>query len=100
MSTSSSGAGWGGIPDTPVMDILRDFGRYFIGERFADGFAQGLLALERNWVGPLATNAGVDTTLAAVSGRWSAPRRRRCWRTGASSRPSIAPITITTIALA
>src|SRR5262249_20534094 len=56
-----SGLGWN--PDTPVIDILREFSRYFIGERFADGFAQGLLALERNWVGPLAANAGVDTTL-------------------------------------
>ena len=56
-----SGLGWN--PDTPVIDILRDFGRYFIGERFADGFAQGLMGLERNWVGPLATNAAVDTTL-------------------------------------
>ncbi|MGO9257363.1 MAG: glycoside hydrolase family 20 zincin-like fold domain-containing protein [Bryobacteraceae bacterium] len=57
-----SGLGWN--PDTPVIEILRDFGRYFIGEAFGDGFAQGLLALERNWVGPLSTNAGVDTTLA------------------------------------
>ncbi|MCU1258940.1 MAG: hypothetical protein JWO80_1825 [Bryobacterales bacterium] len=56
-----SGLGWD--PDTPVVEILRDFGRYFIGWRLADGFAQGLLALERNWVGPLATNSGVDTTL-------------------------------------
>ena len=31
-------------------------------------FAQGLLALERNWRGPLLTNAGVETTLAAVPG--------------------------------
>ncbi len=56
-----SGLGWN--PDTPVADILRDFGRYFIDWRMADGFAQGLLALERNWVGPLATNTSVDTTL-------------------------------------
>src|SRR5207302_1321354 len=56
-----SGLGWN--PDMPVIETLRDFGRYFIGERYADGFAQGLLALERNWVGPLATNGGVNTTL-------------------------------------
>src|SRR5262249_41860828 len=30
---------------------------------FADSFAQGLLALERNWRGPLAANEGVYTTL-------------------------------------
>jgi hypothetical protein len=56
-----SGLGWN--PSTPVVDILRDFSRYFIGEQFADGFAQGLMALERNWTGPLETNTGVDTTL-------------------------------------
>ncbi|MCU1259757.1 MAG: hypothetical protein JWO80_2642 [Bryobacterales bacterium] len=56
-----SGLGWN--PDTPVVETLRDFGRYFIDWRMADGFAQGLLSLERNWVGPLATNTGVDTTL-------------------------------------
>ena len=57
-----SGLGWN--PETPVVEILRDFGRYFIDWRMADSFAQGLLALERNWVGPLATNTSVDTTLA------------------------------------
>jgi hypothetical protein len=56
-----SGLGWD--PSTPVIDILRDFGRYFIGEKFGEGFAQGLLGLERNWMGPLLTNSGVDTTL-------------------------------------
>ncbi len=56
-----SGLGWN--PDTPVVDILRDFGRYFLGWRLADPFAQGLLSLERNWTGPLLTNTGVDTTL-------------------------------------
>lgn len=57
-----SGLGWD--PDTPVLDTLRDYGRYFIGSDKTEGFAQGLLALERNWRGPLATNTGVDTTLA------------------------------------
>ncbi|HEX3725333.1 MAG TPA: hypothetical protein VHV08_03790, partial [Pirellulales bacterium] len=57
-----SGLGWD--PQTPEVDILRDFGRYYIGDRFADGFAQGLLALERNWEGRLLTNEGVDVTLA------------------------------------
>ena len=53
--------GWD--PDADVTEILREYGRYFIGERTADDFAQGLLALERNWQGPLVTNAGVYTTL-------------------------------------
>jgi hypothetical protein len=56
-----SGLGWD--PDAPVIDILRQYARYFIGDRHADDFAQGLLALERNWRGPLLTNEGVTTTL-------------------------------------
>jgi hypothetical protein len=56
-----SGLGWD--PDRKVVDILREYSRYFIGERYTDDFAKGLLALERNWQGPLACNAGVYTTL-------------------------------------
>jgi len=56
-----SGLGWD--PGAKVIDILRDYARYFIGEEYRDRFAQGLLALERNWRGPLLTNAAVDTTL-------------------------------------
>jgi hypothetical protein len=56
-----SALGWN--PDANTIDILREYSRYFIGERYADSFAQGLMALERNWRGPLSTNFGVDTTL-------------------------------------
>jgi hypothetical protein len=56
-----SGLGWD--PETPVVDILRDYSGYFIGDRYRDNFAQGLLALERNWQGPLVANTGVETTL-------------------------------------
>jgi hypothetical protein len=55
-----SSLGWN--PDADVTDILRDYGRYFIGYREAETFAQGLLGLEKNWRGPLAENAGVETT--------------------------------------
>jgi hypothetical protein len=57
-----SGLGW--KHDTPVIDILRDYSRYFIGADFTDDFAQGLLALERNWRGPAATNGGIAVTLS------------------------------------
>ena len=49
--------------DTDVVEVLRQYARYFIAPRWADEFAQGLLALERNWQGPLLTNAAVTTTL-------------------------------------
>ena len=52
--------GWN--PDANLVEILRDYSRYFIGHQYTDTFAQGLMALERNWRGQLATNANVDTT--------------------------------------
>src|SRR5438132_7766394 len=56
-----SGLGWD--PETPVIDILRQYSRYFIGDPYEEDFAQGLLALERNWRGPLISNTSVETTL-------------------------------------
>ncbi|MGH9662696.1 MAG: glycoside hydrolase family 20 zincin-like fold domain-containing protein, partial [Bryobacteraceae bacterium] len=56
-----SGLGWN--PDAGVLEILRDYSRYYIGARYADDFAQGLIALEQNWRGPLVANTGVDRTL-------------------------------------
>lgn len=46
-----------------VIDVLRDFSHFFIGTREAEGFAQGLMHLESNWQGPLATNESVEITL-------------------------------------
>ena len=75
-----SALGWD--PDVPVVDILRDFGRVFIADRFADAFAQGLLGLERNWRGPLLTNTGVETTLRQFEAieRDAEPAVRLNWR--------------------
>ena len=56
-----SALGWN--PEARVIDVLRDYSRYFLGENYADSFAQGLLNLERNWRGPLLTNQSVETTL-------------------------------------
>lgn len=56
-----SGLGWD--PDRPVIDTLREYSRYFIGEAYRDTFAQGLIALERNWRGSLLSNQGVYPTL-------------------------------------
>ena len=64
------------------LETLRQYSRYFIGDRYTDSFAQGLLALERNWRGPLAGNAGVDTTLQQFQAmeRAAAPRDLLNWR--------------------
>ena len=75
-----SGLGWD--PKADVTQILREYSRYFIGDRYTDSFAQGLLALERNWRGPLAENASVYTTLEQFQAMESAaaPRDLLNWR--------------------
>ncbi|HEX7359544.1 MAG TPA: glycoside hydrolase family 20 zincin-like fold domain-containing protein [Bryobacteraceae bacterium] len=57
-----SSLGWD--PDLHIGDALREYGHYFLGQQYVDSMAQGLLALEKNWRGPLATNSGVPVTLA------------------------------------
>jgi hypothetical protein len=75
-----SALGWN--PDQDVTGILRQYSRYFIGDAFSENFAQGLLALERNWHGPLASNTGVDETLAQFQAMEHAapPPVLRNWR--------------------
>src|SRR5262249_32206345 len=49
---------------TEVRNILREYARYFIGPGYEDRFADGLLELEKNWVGPVLKNAAIEGTLA------------------------------------
>lgn len=75
-----SALGWN--PDSDVYEVLREYSRYYIGEEYADGFAQGLLALEQNWEGPLLSNTGVNVTLQQFQSMESAatPQTKRNWR--------------------
>jgi hypothetical protein len=75
-----SALGW--APDAKVLDILRQYSRYFIGERYADDFAQGLLSLERNWRGPLRSNDTVGATLKQFQAleQAASPADLRNWR--------------------
>jgi hypothetical protein len=75
-----SGLGWD--PGANVVDLLRQYSRYFLGERYTEDFAQGLLALERNWRGPLLTNAGVYTTLEQFRAleKSASPQDKLNWR--------------------
>lgn len=50
-------------PDTPVLETLRDYARLFIGPNYEETVAQGILALEENWRGPLLDNSTVENTL-------------------------------------
>jgi hypothetical protein len=75
-----SGLGWD--PEQKVADLLREYSRYFIGDRFTETFAEGLLALEKNWRGPLLANEGVEKTLAHFQAleKEAAPADLRNWR--------------------
>jgi len=75
-----SGLGWD--PDQNVADILREYSRYFIGDRYTEPFTEGLLALENNWRGPLLANEGVEKTLAHFQAleKDASPADLRNWR--------------------
>lgn len=75
-----SGLGWN--PDAKLDEILRQYGRYFVSDRLSEGVAQGILALERNWRGPLAPNTGVEVTLSQFQTmeRSSHPGELQNWR--------------------
>lgn len=75
-----SALGW--RRDTPVIETLREFARYFMGPAMEDDFAHALLALERNWRGPALTNIDVPTTLAQFQSleRRATPAQLSNWR--------------------
>ena len=75
-----SALGWN--PDADVAQVLREYSRYFLGERYSEDFAQGLLALERNWRGRLLANGNVETTLTQFQAleRAAAPKDLLNWR--------------------
>ncbi len=56
-----SSLGWN--PEADVHDILREYSRYFIGDRYKENFADALLKLEENWRGPLISNTETYATL-------------------------------------
>ncbi|MBN2310940.1 MAG: hypothetical protein JXR94_18340 [Candidatus Hydrogenedentes bacterium] len=58
--------GWD--PAADVRGILIEYARVFFGPDAAEAAADGILALERNWAGPLAENGGVDAALALWQG--------------------------------
>jgi len=74
-----SAFGWN--PGSRVRDILVDYARVFFQPALAQEAADGILALENNWRGPLADNGAVEATLLT----WrqlehQAPRLERNWR--------------------
>jgi len=46
-----------------IRDIMVEYGRFFFGPEVAEQAADGILALEQNWIGPLIPNGSVKATL-------------------------------------
>jgi hypothetical protein len=75
-----SGLGWN--PKADVRTILTEYSRFFISDEYARQFAEGLLALEQNWKGPLVANSGVDKTVQQFQEmeQHATPFMRLSWR--------------------
>jgi len=50
-------------PKADIETCLTEYGKAFFGRDIAGDIARGLLMLEANWMGPLAENTGVESTL-------------------------------------
>lgn len=75
-----SSLGWN--PEANVAEAMREYARYFIGADYEEEFAQGLLALENNWKGPLLKNDAVAATFDQFRAmeRRASPRTLHNWR--------------------
>ena len=75
-----SALGWDENAD--IGEVLREYSRYFIDPEHENDFAQGLLALEQNWIGPVLSNDGIDTTLRTFQAmeKSAPPRLKLNWR--------------------
>lgn len=50
-------------PKAPVIETLREYARYFIGPKYTETVARGLMAQEQHFLGPLLSNDHVQRTL-------------------------------------
>ncbi len=68
-------------PQVAVRNVLQEYARVFFRPDLADVAADGILALEKNWIGSLADNGAVEATYT----KWQdldnrAPELRQNWR--------------------
>ena len=73
---------WNREPEMKIEQIAREYSQYFIGEKDAEDFARGLMALEQNWVGRLLTNNAVEQTLLLFQAleKQATPQEKLNWR--------------------
>ncbi len=50
-------------PNTSAINVMREYGRFFMAPAIAEDIAQGFIALEKNWEGPLISNSNIEITL-------------------------------------
>ncbi len=69
-------------PSTDTKQVLREYSRYFIDTRFEETFANGLMALEKDWVGSAESNTQIPKTLKLFQDieKASTPANRANWR--------------------
>jgi len=51
-------------PERPIRDVLVEYTRFHFGSAVAEAAADGILGLERNWIGPTEENGGIELTYA------------------------------------
>lgn len=74
-----SARGWD--PNINVRDVLKDYARVFFRPDLAEAGADGILALEKNWQGPLAENGSVEATYRLWQNLENkAPELKNNWR--------------------
>ena len=49
-------------PSKDVQKVMEEYARFFYGNTLAETVANGIFALERNWVGPVEENGAIETT--------------------------------------
>ena len=68
-------------PDAQPRAMVLEYARCFFGAEVAEAAADGILALEKNWEGPLADNGSVDAVLSLWQAlERKAPGLRGNWR--------------------
>lgn len=68
-------------PTKDFRDVLVEYARFFFSHAISEQVADGILALERNWVGPVEENGGIETTFAYWQNlETQNPRLKLNWR--------------------